>query len=94
MVRVPGNTRFHDDVRIAAKAFAHEAMVYRTCRQERVHRQLALLQVAITQHQDQLAVANRLHGLIADLLERHGQGSRFIDIEVNELVVVAVHVFA
>ena len=44
--------------------------------EKRVHRQVAFLQVAITENQQQVAVAYRLFGLRAQTGKRLGQGLR------------------
>jgi hypothetical protein len=47
---------------------------------------------SVTQHDDEPAAPDRCFGLLADLFERVLQRQRVIDVQVDELVFVSVHV--
>ena len=71
-----------------------EMMVHCARREQCVHRQLALFEIAVAEHQDQLAVVDSPLRLPADLVETLGQRQRFVDIEIDELVTIRIHVLA
>ena len=93
-MRVARDAGLHDDVGVAAQAGLYEVMMHSAGREQCVHGQLVALQVAIAEHQDQLAVTHGSLGLRTDLLQRRGQRQRRVDIQVDELVAVGVHVIA
>ena len=92
VMRIARHTGLHDDVGVAAQPLGNEVVVHGTRRQQRMNRKLAGLEVAIAEHDDELATPDRGFGLVADLVERVGQRHRVIDIEIDELVIVSVHV--
>ena len=57
-----------------------------------MHRQLALLEPAVAQYDDELAVPDGGFCLAADLVEGVGQGQPVVDVEIDVLVVLLVHV--
>ena len=73
VVRVARHTRLNNDIRVASQTGLHKVVVHSTGREQRMHRQLALFEIAIAEHHDQLAVAHGLFGHGADLVERFGQ---------------------
>ncbi len=67
MMRVPRGRRFHDQVGIAADAFAYQPVVHGTGCEQRVHGQRLPGDVSIREHQDQLSRAHRRHGAVTDV---------------------------
>ena len=94
VVRIARDPGFHDDVGVTAQPGTHEVMMHGAGGEQRMHRQLVFIEIAIAQHQQQLAVAHRLFGLRANQVKRLRQAQAGIDIQVDELVAVLEHVGA
>lgn len=70
---------------IAAQAGFHQAMVHRTDRQRGVHRQLARRDVAVAEHQQNLASTHRFLGLLGQVAHRSLQAEALIVVQVEEM---------
>ena len=70
MMRIARGAGLDQNVALAAQSGLDQPVMHRAGRKQRVHRQLALHQIAIGQQQHQLAVAHRSFGLIADAQDR------------------------
>ncbi len=94
VMRVAGYTGLDEDVGIATEPALNQVMMHGACREQRMHRQFALLEVTVREHQDELAVKNGLLGCRANLVQRLGKRELLIDVEIDKRVAVAVKFIA
>ena len=94
MMRIPGNAGLDNNIDSATPSLLHQSMVHGPGREQRMQRQQPRLEITVTQHDDELAVADGLLGLLTDLLQRFGQGKVFRLVQVDEGVAVPEHVCA
>ncbi len=72
VMRVARDACLDNDVGVAAQPEADEVVMHCARRQQRMDRQLPLDEIAVAEHQDQVAGANRDLCLLADAVERFG----------------------
>ncbi len=90
-MRITRHPGFDNNIRVTPLARFDKMMVHRARRQKRMNRQAALLQVSITQHDQELAVANGLLGLCAQTIQRVRQTHTFVHVQIDKCLAAVEH---
>ena len=85
VVRIACGGGFHQDVAVAAQAFLGQAVVHRTGRQGRMHRQLARGDMAVAEDDLGPPATHGFFGLVGDVAHRRFQPDALVVVQVDDL---------